>query len=31
MADQIANQKYVVLPPLKVDMGGNYVFPWHAI
>ena len=30
MADQIVNQKYVVLPPVKVDMGGNYVFPWHA-
>lgn len=30
MYDQIVNQKHVVLPPVKVDMGGNYVFPWHA-
>lgn len=30
MSDQIVNQKYVVLPPVKVDMGGNYVFSWHA-
>ena len=30
MIDQIVNQKHVVLPPVKVDMGGNYVFPWHA-
>ncbi len=30
MNDQNMNQKYVVLPPVKVDMGGNYVFPWHA-
>ena len=30
MTDRIMNQKYVVLPPAKVDMGGNYVFPWHA-
>ena len=30
MIDQIMNQKHVVLPPVKVDMGGNYVFPWHA-
>lgn len=30
MCDQIVNQKHVVLPPVKVDMGGNYVFPWHA-
>lgn len=30
MSNQIVNQKFVVLPPVKVDMGGNYVFPWHA-
>ena len=30
MTDQNMNQKYVVLPPVKADMGGNYVFPWHA-
>lgn len=30
MTDFTINQKYVVLPPVKVDMGGNYVFPWHA-
>lgn len=30
MTDQIMDQKHVVLPPVKVDMGGNYVFPWHA-
>lgn len=30
MNDQIVNHKHVVLPPVKVDMGGNYVFPWHA-
>lgn len=30
MIDQIMNRKHVVLPPVKVDMGGNYVFPWHA-
>ena len=30
MSDQIVNQKHVVLPPVKVDMGGNYVFSWHA-
>lgn len=30
MVDQNMTQKHVVLPPVKVDMGGNYVFPWHA-
>lgn len=30
MTDHTINQKHVVLPPVKVDMGGNYVFPWHA-
>ena len=30
MIDQIMNQKHVVLPPVKVNMRGNYVFPWHA-
>lgn len=30
MVNQNMTQKHVVLPPVKVDMGGNYVFPWHA-
>lgn len=30
MANQNMTQKHVVLPPVKVDVGGNYVFPWHA-
>ena len=30
MSNQTMNQKHVVLPPIKVDNGGRYVFPWHA-